>query len=212
MSSSVPAQRVAVYIDGFNLYYGLRSKDWRRYYWLDIHSLARNILRPNQDLVLVRYFTAHITAEPDDPDKPTRQNTYIEALGTLPNVQIHYGDFRPRTVRCFECGREWSSPEEKMTDVNIAVEALGDAQDDRFDTAVVISGDSDLVGLVRALRQRYSEKRAIVAFPPGRRSDDLRGAATASFTIGRKLIADSQLPERVSGPDGSVWTRPQHWQ
>ena len=99
-----------------------------------------------------------------------------------------------------------------MTDVNIAVEALGDAQDDRFDTAVVISGDSDLVGLVRALRQRYPEKRAIVAFPPGRRSDDLRSAATASFTIGRKLIADSQLPERVSGPDGSVWTRPQHWQ
>ena len=99
-----------------------------------------------------------------------------------------------------------------MTDVNIAVEALGDAQDDRFDTAVFISGDSDLVGLVRALRQRYSEKRAIIAFPPGRRSDDLRGAATASFTIGRKLVADSQFPEQVSGPDGSIWTRPQHWQ
>ena len=29
-------QRVAVYIDGFNLYYGLKSKGWSRYYWLDL--------------------------------------------------------------------------------------------------------------------------------------------------------------------------------
>ena len=31
-------RRVAVYVDGFNLYYGLRSKGWRRYYWLDLHA------------------------------------------------------------------------------------------------------------------------------------------------------------------------------
>ena len=38
-------RRVAVYVDGFNLYYGLRSKGWRRYYWLDLHRLSEQSLR-----------------------------------------------------------------------------------------------------------------------------------------------------------------------
>ena len=50
--------RVAVYIDGFNLFYGLRSKGWRRYYWLDIYRLAQNLLLPGQSLAAVKYFTA----------------------------------------------------------------------------------------------------------------------------------------------------------
>ena len=41
-------RRVAVYVDGFNLYYGLRSKGWRRYYWLDLRSLSEQLLRPGQ--------------------------------------------------------------------------------------------------------------------------------------------------------------------
>ena len=50
-------QRVAAYIDGFNLYYGLRSKGWRRYYWLDLRRLVERLLRRGQQLVAVRYFT-----------------------------------------------------------------------------------------------------------------------------------------------------------
>ena len=30
-------QKVIVYVDGFNLYYGLKKNlRWRRYYWLDV--------------------------------------------------------------------------------------------------------------------------------------------------------------------------------
>ena len=57
-------RRVAVYVDGFNLYYGLRSKGWRRYYWLDLRRLSEQFLRPGQRLVMVRYFTARVFAEP----------------------------------------------------------------------------------------------------------------------------------------------------
>jgi len=31
--------RVITYIDGFNLYFGLKSKDWQRYYWLNLQLL-----------------------------------------------------------------------------------------------------------------------------------------------------------------------------
>ena len=37
-------------IDGFNLYHGLRSKGWKKYYWLDLWALAERFLRPGQTL------------------------------------------------------------------------------------------------------------------------------------------------------------------
>lgn len=66
-------QRVIAYIDGFNLYYGLRAAGWRRYYWLDLRRLAENLLRHGQTLAAVRYFSARVQQEPADSDKPSRQ-------------------------------------------------------------------------------------------------------------------------------------------
>ena len=204
-------RRVAVYIDGFNLYYGIRSKGWRRYYWLDLRRLAENLLRSGQELVMVRYFTTRISPEPHDPGKAVRQNTFIEALETLPDLYIHYGKYMPKHHTCLSCGTAWKTYEEKMTDVNIAVEMLGDVHNEIFDTVIMVSGDSDLTGPVTAVRSRYPDKEVIVAFPPDRVSKQLRQVATASFVIGRKTLADSQLPERIIRPDGHILSRPPTW-
>jgi hypothetical protein len=67
-------ERVVAYIDGFNLYFGLRSKGWKGYYWLNIRALAQNLLKPDQALVSTKYFTARITGP---PDKEQRQSTFI---------------------------------------------------------------------------------------------------------------------------------------
>ena len=99
-----------------------------------------------------------------------------------------------------------------MTDVNIAAELLGDAQDDTFDTAVLISADSDLASPVYAVRRRYPGKRVVAAFPPNRASKHLREAASAAFTIGRDAFRDSLLPDRVAKADGYVLTRPASWE
>jgi hypothetical protein len=63
-------KRVITYIDGFNLYYGLKEKGWKRYYWLDIRKLSESLLKPWQELNEVKYFTARISAgEKNTPDK-----------------------------------------------------------------------------------------------------------------------------------------------
>ena len=54
-------QSVIVYVDGFNFYYGLKSKNWRKYYWLDMVKFAEKLLRPHQHLIEVRYFSAKPT-------------------------------------------------------------------------------------------------------------------------------------------------------
>ena len=103
----------------------------------------------------VRYFTTRVVPEPGDPDKARRQNTYLEALQTLPDLTVHFGYFLPKERTCRRCGATLRTYEEKMTDVNIAVQLLGDAQDDVFDTALVVSGDSDLYGPIETVRRRY---------------------------------------------------------
>ena len=209
--SPLLTNRVAVYIDGFNLYYGMRSKNWRRYYWLDLNRLAERLLRPGQTLASVKYFTARVIPDADSVDKARRQNIYLEVLETLPDLAIHYGYYSSKTRRCADCGATWQSYEEKMTDVNIAVELLSDAYEDAFDTAIVISADSDLVRPITIVSELFLGKRVVVAFPPGRFSVHLRNIATASFTIGRDVLRDSQLPESVARHDGNVFTRPSEW-
>lgn len=204
-------QRVTVYIDGFNLYYGLRAKSWQRYHWLDVRRLSENLLRSGQGLVTVRYFSAKVHADSSRRNRLRQQETFLEAIGTLPDVSIHLGYYNRTKNLCPKCGNVFWTYEEKMTDVNIAVELLGDAQDDVFDTAIIVSADSDLVGPVTTVLRRYPNKRMIIAFPPKRVSKHLRQVATGYFTIGRKKFEDSQLPNRVIKPDGYVLTRPFAW-
>ena len=206
-----PPHRVAVYVDGLNLYYGLKSRGWRRYCWLDLRQLAERLLRPGQQLAMVRYFTARFEPQAGDPDQHTRQDTYLQALETLPNLTIRYGHHQPTTGVCRRCGMTWRTFEEKMTDVNIAVALLHDAMRDAFDTAIVISADSDLTGPLEAVLQTYPGKRVVVAFPPNRNSERLRRQATAAFTLGRKIISDSQLPPQIVKPDGYAISKPSRW-
>ena len=136
MASQAPS-RVIAYIDGFNLYYGLMSKGWRRYLWLDLNQLIASLLRPYQELSGVKYCTARISAP---PGYVQRQTTYIEALAAI-GVRIIEGKFQPRDGRCLRCGHTWATFEEKQTDVNLAVEMIRDAHLDLFDTAMLVSGD-----------------------------------------------------------------------
>ena len=204
-------QRVIAYIDGFNLYYGLREKGWRRYYWLNLWQLVNSLLAPYQVCVCVKYFTALIRDPGVDPDKAKRQRTYIEALRTLPQVQIFYGHYLSKPMQCRNCHAQWMCQEEKKTDVNIATEMLTDAFAGACDTQLLISADSDLVPPVEKILAMFPKSRIIVAFPPARSSGDLCRLASHCFTIGRGRLSKSQFPDQVRKRDGFVLTRPAKW-
>ncbi len=42
--------RVVAYVDGFNLYFGLKEGYGRRYHWLDLQRLVADLLQPDQQL------------------------------------------------------------------------------------------------------------------------------------------------------------------
>jgi len=218
--TTTPHERVIAYIDGFNLYFGLRDGKLRRYYWLNLRALAENLLRQGQHLVFTKYFTSRISGAwaGDPPDRAKhlnrerkRQSDFLDALDTLTDFKRYEGHFLGKDVRCRACGASWRTHEEKMTDVQMATEMLTDAFEDQFDTALLISADSDLVPPTLAVQRMFPKKRIVVAFPPSRRSVELQQAASASFPIGRRKIALSQFPDEVTKPDGFVLRRPQSW-
>ncbi len=202
--------RVMTYIDGFNLYYGMKDANYQRFYWLDMTKLAGELLQMGQTLVQTKYFTARINGDAGN-GRRQRQTTFIDALSTLPGLKIYEGHYMGKPAECKACGATWTTHEEKMTDVCIATEMLVDAHADRFDIAIVISGDSDLVPPVNAIHTVFPAKRVIVAFPPNRHSVNLRNAAKGSYQIGRKKLADSQMPDVVKKPNGYELKRPPSW-
>lgn len=205
------AHQVAVYIDGFNLFYGMRSKGWKQFYWLDVHKLAENLLRPSQQLSVVRYFTAPILPDSSDPGKDKRQETYLDALSTIYTLDIQKGYYISKRHTCQNCGTPKTTYEEKTTDVNIAVAMLTDAYANLYDTAVLVSADGDLVRPVETILTNFRNKRVVVAFPPDRNSNNLRKNASASINIWERTIAKSQLPNQVVGRGGHVLHRPSDW-
>lgn len=199
--------RVIAYIDGLNLYFGLKEKGWKRFYWLNVQKMVLGLLKPGQELVKTKYFSS-IVKEPQDKRK--RQQAFLEALETLGDMEIQYGHFLSDQITCFKCGAQYAAYHEKQTDVNISVAMLVDAYDDRFDDALLVSADSDLVGPIRALQTIFPKKRVTVAFPPARFSKEL--AKTTSYThIGRDVLARSLFADQVIKADGYVLVRPQKW-
>jgi len=99
-----------------------------------------------------------------------------------------------------------------MTDVNIATQMLVDAYQDKYDMAMLVSGDSDLVPPIRAVHENFKNKRVFVAFPPKRHNQSVAIVAKGSLTIGRKKLVDSQLEEEVVKKDGYTLRKPKSWE
>jgi hypothetical protein len=90
-----PKKRIIFYVDGFNLYYGsLRRTEHR---WLDLEALCGQYVKPDAELIAVRYFTAKVEDRPNKPGQRADQLEYLRALRTLPKVQIIFGRFLTRT-------------------------------------------------------------------------------------------------------------------
>ncbi len=159
--------RTNVYVDGFNLYYGaLRKTPYR---WVNLHTLFQFLL-PNNPIQDIKYFTALVSARPTDLTQPQRQQLYLRALATVPNISVHLGHFLVHEVMMalvVPPGQPQKfvkviKTEEKGSDVNLATQLLHDAHMNRFDVAVVVSNDSDLLGPIKIVRNELHKKVGVL--------------------------------------------------
>lgn len=203
--------RTYVYVDGFNLYYG--SLKGTPHKWLDLLALFKMLLRPENDIRRINYYTARVSGRPDNPDAPTRQDFYLRALeahtGEL--LRITEGHFiqKPVTMRLVKplpfrknMYVKVLKSEEKGSDVNLSVHLLNDAWENKYDCAVVCSNDGDMSEAMRIVRR--DRHRPIILMVPGDpkqrpASAQLRRWASKTIHIPPAAIAACQLPDPIPG-------------
>lgn len=199
-------ERVRVYVDGFNLYYGLHEQAGRKLLWLDLHDLSQSMLKPNQVLAGVHYFTAR---RRNNIQSQANQAVYLNALRAR-GVDVIEGRFQEKSVTCRRCGHQIRSYEEKESDVSFCVRLLEDAVGRRFDVALLVTADSDMVPAVQAVKRQAPSARLIGLFPPKRESAELRKHLHATMKLGLSKIRGAQLPDPLV--DGTqTFHRPTYW-
>ncbi len=176
-----------MYVDGFNLFFGIRSRNPKAVNF-DVTSYVRSRLGTNQVLSSVRYYSAPLIGS---PEAERAQKRYFAALRAS-NVEVILGRFQQKTIQCEHCGQSIPSFEEKMTDVHIAVDVLADGLLDRYDVAILVTADSDLVPPIRKLARCAKDKRVVVCFPPNRVSKALKRFAQSIIHINSKDIIGFQ--------------------
>lgn len=145
------------YVDGFNLYYSLIACSKADptnacFKWFDLYTFLTNFLRKDgsEQLGDIYYFSAYFpwdaTRQPfaDDPSKEARHKIYRKALESY-GIHTIFGYFRKKRLFGPHSGKHFEVPEEKQTEVSIAVSIVRDAALDRFDKGILISGDTDFL-------------------------------------------------------------------
>ncbi|MCJ7448688.1 MAG: NYN domain-containing protein [Bacteroidales bacterium] len=216
-----------VYIDGYNLYYGLRrfasGENPIKCKWLDIHKLC-SLLLPSHNIIRIKYFTSRTSDTPDDPHQADRQNLYLSALKADNTIEIYYGKFLPRyrvgyeVIEVSDHQAKISGPtriktwEEKGSDVNLALHVLKDAYDHECNFPVIITNDSDQVNTLRLVRSSPLSLPAGVINPqPWHGSgSELRSLSTFYKELRKNVLLRSQFPDKINTDIGWIH-RPEGW-
>lgn len=209
------AKRSIIYIDGFNFYYGALKDS--PYKWLNLQTYFER-LRQDDDVQKIWYFTARVSGA-----AASRQIPYLEALLTLPKIEIKYGLFKDKTQKCKVIGcnlpaaqKKYKVPEEKGTDVNIALQMIDDAYQGLCDRIILVSGDSDLVPAIELVKKRHPQIQVSVYIPATNQKRgaacELRNCSDKSHTLTpNNLMEKSQFPTTISTSAITSITKPSSW-
>lgn len=227
--------RTLVYIDGLNLYYGcLKAIPQCR--WLDVEAFARymcNEVNPESEVVGVKYFNAPVLASLSPRGDVSRRSleNYMRALRHhCDNIEIIEGKHFRKSRKChlnqnpvdFENTYDVIVPEEKQTDVNIAIHMMADATDGKCQQQVLVSNDSDYATLIEMLKARHPdiiqgviapllpiEKAGVRNREPSK--DVIKLSDWNRYPIQKSIFEQCQLPEKVPNHKNKTIFKPTHW-
>ncbi|MBL1150149.1 MAG: NYN domain-containing protein [Armatimonadetes bacterium] len=204
----------AVYVDGFNLYYGLaRPLDCK---WVDLQAFFE--LQFSRDDVRVINFYEALVAGPARHN----QQAYISALESRPKIRIVLGEMKqkPKICRVASCThlgeRKYLDYEEKHTDVSIAISMVDDTHSGAFERLVLVTADTDLEPAVRLVRQIRPEQDVVLCMPALDRRR-IFAAKNMAILAGRFIRTDAelflkcQMPSVFTDSSGRSHVRPGAW-
>lgn len=213
-------KRISFLIDGFNLYHSIKQASHqlklggKNTKWINIYSLCESYLhlfgRENR-VEEVYYFSALAThLQAVKPDVVKRHRVFIEGLRST-GIHVELGRFKKKTIYCKNCKKVMIRHEEKETDVAISAKLLELFMLDKCDTAVLVTGDTDLAAGVKVARKLFPQKEICFAFPFKRKNKELKRLAPSSFQISARAYTAHQFPNPIILGDGRKLNKPSKW-
>jgi hypothetical protein len=211
--------RTIFLVDGFNLYHSTvqasRDAQGATTKWLDLKRLCSSYLPlagqvsgERATLERIHYFSAppiHRSQE-----KLDRHMLFMRCLRAT-GVNVELARFKEKDVYCPNCRTFFVAHEEKETDVAIAAKLFEVCSGDDCETAILMTGDTDLAPAIRTCRRLFASKLIFFAFPYRRTNSELAGLAPESFSIKLKSYLRHQFPDPLVLPDGTTVRKPSIW-
>lgn len=131
-------ERVAIFIDGSNLYHGLKNNFRRQ----DL-NYTNFISKLCSGRILFRAYYYNVLQDPEKwPETYHEQQEFLDVLRRTPYLEIRLG-----TTKVAQ-----GVPVEKGIDIMLATDLLQYAWHNFYDTAILVSGDSDFVYALKSIK------------------------------------------------------------
>ena len=175
-------KRVAVFIDGNNFYFGLRKlygkdKSLKHFNFLKFAGF----LAKNEKVVDIFYYNAQLDRE-QNPNKYESQKQFFEKLRNIPNFHLILCKLLKRNIT----GTDKFYYIIKEDDIHMAVDMVENAGNNKFDTAIIVSGDGDFVPAVEAVKRKNKEVENV--YFKNSSSSNLQNHCSNSFELTRAIL------------------------
>lgn len=145
-----PVQRVAIFIDGSNLYHSLEENCKR--FDLDFKAFSNKLCKGRQHF---RTYYYNVLRDPDrNPQAYQDQQKFLAALYSTPYLEVRLGAAKQRGDVVIEKG----------VDIMLATDLLHMAWNDLYDVAIVVSGDGDFAYALQTVKN-MGKHVEVGAFP-----------------------------------------------
>jgi uncharacterized LabA/DUF88 family protein len=214
------------FIDGLNMYHAIhKGFVHQKYKWLNLKDLAQNLIRKEDVLEKVMYFTAYSNW---DKFKEKRHRMYVSALSKY-GVQPIIGKFIPVTKKFNKKNNRiistgpyyyeysvitdeitYATYEEKRTDVNIATWIIDFAYQKKYEHAYVVTADGDIAPAIEKVKQRFPKIKFTAVLPFGLKGKDICNACDDVIEITETDLQNALFPRKI-GKGKGVIVRPAAW-
>ena len=133
--------RVCVFIDGSSFYFGLKRNN--RITKVDYFELSKTIAGPDRELVRTYYYNSAYDSTLS-PEQFKSQQPFLDLLNKTPYLELRLGRIIPTREGGFK---------EKGADVKLASDVVYYASRNTFDTAIVITDDTDFVLTISQMKE-----------------------------------------------------------
>lgn len=191
-SSNNERDRVAIFIDGSNLYHSLEENCKR--FDLDFAAFSDKLCKGRR---LLRTYYYNVLRSPDrNPHAYQEQQKFLTALSNTPYLEVRLGTSKLRGDVAIEKG----------VDITLATDMLRLGWRDLYDVAILVSGDGDFAYALQAVKDMG--KHVEVAAFPANLSHELAQIADTRQTFTPEYFSDIWSRRRATVRDAAPVSEP----